>query len=225
MGPIHRVGVGDAAWGIGYQIGVYYESPDSGWNFGASYKSPQWFEDFEINSTDHLGGYRRLKMDLDYPAIISMGVGYTGFERVKLACDVRYIDYENTSGFQEAGFTPTGAVTGFGWSSIWAVSTGVEYKIHDGFFWRWGYTYNQSPIDETNMFYNSPAPALIQHHLSTGFSVDCGGGWMTSMAFHYGFRNSVSGNWVHPALGSVPGTDITASLATYGLACGISKKF
>ncbi len=216
---------GDAAWGLGFQVGAYFESPISGWNFGASYKSPQWFEDFSFNSSDELGGPRTLEMDLDYPAIISLGVAFCGFERVSIACDVRYIDYENTDGFQTAGFDSTGAVTGFGWSSIWTFATGVELAISERFKWRVGYTFNESPISDVNVFYNSPAPALIQHHLSTGFSHEFGPGWLCSVAYHHGFRNSVSGNWWHPAAGQIPSTRVVGTLATHGLVGGISKRF
>ncbi len=216
---------GDAAWGIGFQVGVFYESPRSGWNLGASCKSPQWFEDFKFNSSDHLGAPRNFAMDLDYPSILSLGVAYRGLQRTSIACDIRYIDYENTDGFQAAGFNAAGAVTGFGWASIWTVSTGVEFKLHKRLRWRAGYTFNESPVSSGNMFFNSPAPALIQHHLSTGFTCELGTGWMWSLAYHHGFQNSVSGSWSHPAIGSVPGTDVTGTLATHGLAVGISKRF
>ena len=215
----------DAVWGIGFQVGAYFESPTSGWNLGFSYKSPQWFNDFKINGTDHLGAPRVLAMDLDYPSILSLGLAYRGFSRVNLACDVRYIDYENTDGFQSSGFDSWGAVTGFGWSSIWTVSTGVEFILSECWRWRAGYTFNESPISNVNMFYNSPAPAIIQHHLSTGFTCHLGQNWMFTAAYHHGFRNSVSGNWWHPTAGQVPGTQITGTLATHGLVGGISKRF
>ena len=216
---------GDAAWGLGLQVGVYYECPCSNWNLGASYKSPQWFEDFKFNAMDENGDPRQLEMDLDYPSILSLGVAYRGFRRTKIACDVRYIDYENTDGFQAAGFDTTGAVTGFGWSSIWAVSSGVEFAVNERLHWRIGYTFNESPIADGIMFYNPPAPALVQHHLSTGFTGKVGQGWMCSLAYHHGFRNSVSGNWWHPSAGPVPGTRVTGSLATHGLVGGISRRF
>ncbi len=215
----------DAVWGIGFQVGVYFESLYSGWNVGVSYKSPQWFEDYKINGSDHLGAPRLLELDLDYPSILSLGVAYRGLKRTKIACDVRYIDYGNTDGFQSAGFDATGAVTGFGWSSIWTVSTGVEYMLHENLRWRTGYTFNESPIGSENIFYNSPAPGLIQHHLSTGFTYELGQGWMYTAAYHHGFRNSVSGNWWHPTAGQVSGTQVTGTLATHGLVGGISKRF
>lgn len=215
----------DAVMGAGFQIGAYFEDPCSPWSFGASYKSTQWFQDFKINSIDSTNTPRQLVMDLDYPSIISLGTAYSGFDRFRIAWDIRYIDYANTDGFQSAGFDATGAVTGFGWSSIWATAIGVEYAITRNFHWRVGYTFNESPIDQSVMFFNSPAPALVQHHLSTGFTKEFSDGWRLSAAFKYGFENSVSGPWHAPGIGPVPGTNIEASLATYGLSFGISKRF
>src|SRR5262249_31357286 len=61
------------AWGQGFQAGVYY-SPGAGWNFGASVKSPQWFEPFRFNAQDELGRPRSFKFHFDVPMIVSVGV-------------------------------------------------------------------------------------------------------------------------------------------------------
>lgn len=216
---------GDASWGLGFQTGVYYQSPCRTWNFGASYKSPQWFQEFQINGVDHQGAPRRYLMDLDYPAIASLGLAYLGFQRVKVATDIRYIDYANTDGFQPAQFDSTATVTGFGWSSIWVFATGVELAVTERLQWRIGYTFNENPIDSPTMFFTSPAPAIVQHHLSTGFTCRLLGEWSCSLAYHHGFRNRVAGSWWHPTLGKMPGTEVTASLATHGLVGGISRRF
>ncbi|SMP58819.1 long-chain fatty acid transport protein [Neorhodopirellula lusitana] len=215
---------GDSAWGIGFQAGVFYESAEPGWNLGLSYKSPQWFQDFKMNGWDDTGGARQLQMDLDYPSILSIGGAYTGFQRLQIATDIRYIDYENTDGFQSAGFDANGAVTGFGWDSIWVLSSGVAIDVNDRLQWRFGYTYNQSPIDSANIFYNSPAPAIIQHHLSTGFTREVADGWMCSLAYKHGFQNTVSGKW-WGSTGEVAGTRIASTLATNSLSAGLTKRF
>ncbi|MFV0445321.1 MAG: OmpP1/FadL family transporter [Planctomycetaceae bacterium] len=215
----------DSAWGLGFQVGVYYESCESPWSFGASYKSSQWFETYTMNSYDHLGAPRTLDFNMDYPSITSLGLGYRGLPHTKIAADMRYIDYENTAGFETAGFDPTGAVTGFGWESVWVFATGVEYTISPRLQWRVGYTYNTSPINSQTMFYNSPAPAIIQHHLSTGFSYELGQGWQCSVAYHHGFKNRVSGMWYHPVAGPMAASQVTSTLSTDSIVFGVSKRF
>ncbi len=217
---------GSSALGIGFQVGAFFESPTSDWNAGVSYKSPQWFEEFKFNAHDNAGGSRRLGIDLDYPSIISVGVAYRGLERIRLACDVRYIDYENAAGFQAAGFDAAQAVTGFGWNSIWVASVGAEFELHECFKWRIGYCVNDNPIPASSAFFNHQAPAIVQNHLSTGVTCEMKSGWLCSMAYHYGFRNSVSGRWWNPATSTqIPGTRITNTLSTHGLTMGISKRF
>ena len=41
-------------FGAGFQAGVFMTT-DAGWNFGASVKSPQWFERFRYNAVDERG--------------------------------------------------------------------------------------------------------------------------------------------------------------------------
>ncbi|MCA9081226.1 MAG: outer membrane protein transport protein [Planctomycetaceae bacterium] len=215
----------DAAWGLGFQAGLFYQPLGRPWSIGASYKSTQWFETYEMNGVDHVGAPRVLTMDMDYPSIISLGFGYVGLPRMAIACDVRYIDYANTQGFKTSGFDSTGAVTGFGWDSIWVFSNGIQFDLHPRCKWRVGYTYNTSPIDSSTIFYNTPAPAIVQHHLSTGFTFDLGQGWNCTLSYHHGFKNTVSGPWQHPLAGSMAGTEVRHSLYTHSLSFGIAKTF
>ena len=214
----------DAVWGLGFQAGVYYENPSTGIHLGASFKSPQWLQTYKINSQDELGAGRTLAFDLDYPLIVSLGAGYSGIERWKFAADLRYIDYANTDGFQPTGFDATGAVTGFGWRSIWVASIGSEYQILPCLALRMGYTFNQNPISNRDSFFNVAAPGIIQHHLSAGFSYETHHDWILSMAVKHGFHNSISGPWHGPA-GPIAGTSVSSRLATYSLTLGLTKRF
>ncbi len=83
--------------------------------------------------------------------------------RQRMVClrDSRYIDYENTAGFQSAGYDATGAVTGFGWKSIWVVAAGMAYRATDCLALRCGYSFNTSPISDC-LLYNSPSPRARQ---------------------------------------------------------------
>lgn len=215
----------DAEWGLGFQLGVYWEDPDTGIHLAASYSSTQWLNEFKINSNYSTGAPRQLQFDLDYPAIMSFGAAYTGFERVDLSTDVRYIDYKNTDGFQKpagylAGTTPV--VEGFGWDSIWVLAMGVQYHWCEHLRLRAGYTFNESPIGSDMMFFNMASPAIVQHHLSAGFEWDTPAGWVFSFAYHHGFQNSVAG----PAIGPFPpGSTVGADLQTHTMVGSVAKRF
>ena len=40
-----------------------------------------------------------------------------GVERLLVAFDLRYVDYRNTNGFRDTGFSPQGALRGLGWDA------------------------------------------------------------------------------------------------------------
>lgn len=219
----------DAEWGLGFQLGIYWEDPCRGLHLGASYSSTQWINEFKINSQYGDGSPRQLQFDLDYPAILSFGAAYTGLERFDLSMDIRYIDYENTNGFERpeaylAGQTPV--VDGFGWDSIWVWAMGVQYHCNEHLRLRAGYTYNDCPIGSDMMFFNGAAPALVQHHVNVGFEWDTPHGWVFAFAYHHGFQNSVVGPTYFPLPpnGPPPGT-VGADLQTHTMVGSISKRF
>ena len=211
-------------WGIGFQVGVYYET-DSCWHFGASYKSPQWFEEFTFYGTDPTGAPRTDRLYMDYPGIISLGTAYSGFSRLLWALDLRYIDYDNAQLFgHEAQVDPTtGALAGLGWRSVFAVSTGVQYQLTDALSLRLGYLYNQNPIDDADTFANAASPAVYQHIVSLGFTwqLTCRTG--LSLAYLRAFENTIEG----PGPVVPPGlpTTVSSSIAVNALVMGLQVKF
>ncbi|KAA3607294.1 MAG: hypothetical protein DWQ01_16505 [Planctomycetota bacterium] len=215
----------DSSWGYGAQIGVFYSDAQSGWNFGASYKTKQDFQDFNWNSTDEIGNFRRLTLDLDFPAIASIGVGYSGFKDLELIADVRYIDYKNTDGFGEAKFNRDFSVNGFGWDSIFVLALGLQYQLSESFWVRAGYAYNENPIPDANSTFNLPAPAVIQHHASFGLSWALSNSSFLDLGYRHGFENSVEGQMGHPTMGKVPGSSVKNSLSTDSLLLGIRVNF
>jgi long-chain fatty acid transport protein len=195
-------------WGVGVQGGATY-TIDGGWKLGTSLKSPRWFETFGFDSQDELGRPRHFTFRANIPLEASAGVSYAGFERWLLEADFHYIDYADTPGFSRSGFDQTGALRGIGWRSIWAVALGAQYRITDCWSLQMGYTYNDSPIDRTNAFFNVASPTIIEHALSVGVTY-----WVTnvfnlSLAYGHGFQHSVSGPIVTPAA-TIPGSTVAS---------------
>lgn len=213
-------------WGLGFQVGVYYEL-ENGWHLGASYKSPQWFEEFTYYSEDVLGNPRTDYLKMDYPAIVSVGAAYYGLPRTVWAVDARYVDYAGAQMFgQAAGFNDNYAVTGLGWRSVFAVATGVQYQLTDALSLRCGYLFTENPIPEAATFYNIGSTAIYKHMLSVGASW-----WITPrtslmVAYVKAFENSISGAWESPLFGGpVPGTSVTARQSVDCLVTGLQVKF
>ncbi len=214
----------DSAWGYGAQFGAMYKG-DDGWNFGVSYKTEQTFDNFEYNSVDTNGAYQELTLDMDFPAIASLGASYTGLDKWTFAFDAKYIDYSATDGFGEASFEEDFSVGGFGWDSIMVYSLGVNYDLDDCVALRAGYAYNDNPIPDANATFNVPAPAIIQQHMSAGISYCVQENWFLDLAYHHGFENEIEGEMGHPFMGSVPGTSVNNKMSTDSLVIGFRVNF
>lgn len=218
--PTYEDAPKDWAPGFGVQAGVAFHGA-TGFSVAASFKSAQLFKEFEFDGQDELGNDRMLTFNLDYPMIVSAGVAYAGIERLVLAADVRYIDFENTDGFSESGYDNTGAVQGFGWNSILVGAVGIQYEVAPGVPLRAGYSYSENPIADEMTFFNTPAPAIIQHHISGGVGYEVGPNLRLAVAVQYGLKNEVTGAWITP-LGSVPGTSVSSELSTLTVIAGVS---
>ncbi len=212
--PSYPAASRESALGYGFQAGIHVTNLN-GFHLGASFKSPQWFQDLEFEADDEAGNTRTFAFNLDYPMIVSFGVGYSGLDRWEFAADVRHIDFAHTDGFEKVGFDQTGAVQGFGWNSIWMLAAGAQYNVTERLPLRIGYSYNENPIDDELSFYNCSSPAIIQHRISGGFSYALSQKLNASFALQYGFKNSIEGNWQHPQFGALTPTTVTSELSTF----------
>lgn len=220
------------ATGFGGQIGLFYDS-GTGFSAGASYKTNQSFSKFDFENT-YLDGSEapNVEFQMDYPAILSFGVGYSKGD-VDLALDYRMVDYENTEGFDKTGWTPTGSVSGFGWENISILSAGIQYKGIDKLPLRLGYTYSGNPIPEEITFFNIPACAIIKNAFQLGLTFEASDNWTFDAVYHYGDSgDATEGKMLNPMFisadnpyGEFPGSSISYDMTTSMLMFGISYTF
>jgi long-chain fatty acid transport protein len=210
-------------WGAGFQAGVYYVL-DAGWRVGASFKSQQWFENYHWQTVDQFGRPRTAAYQLDLPMIPSIGVGYSGIDRLLLAADFRYVDFHNTPGLAQSGFDPTGAVRGLGWNSVFAMTLGAQYHLTDALSVRGGYTYNGNPIPDSQTMFNVASNTIIEHTLSVGASYKVTESFSLSLAYAHGFQNSIEGPILTP-FGAVPGSSVRARAMVDSILFGASVRF
>jgi long-chain fatty acid transport protein len=215
------------ALGFGAQFGVFYDS-GTGFKAGASYKTTQTFGDFEFDNVYLDGSTDTSKFNLDYPSILSFGVGYSA-GNFDLALDYRLVNYENTDGFEASGWTPTASVAGFGWENINIISAGVQYKGVDRLPIRLGYTYSSNPIQEQLAFFSVPATAIIKNAFQVGLGYEISDRWTLDGVFHYGDSgDATSGQLLNPQfaspdnpLGAIPNSnvsyDMTTSMVMFGI--------
>lgn len=220
-----------SAIGFGGQIGLYYDT-GVGFKFGTSYKTPQYFGDFEFKNTHLDNSTAKNKFRMDYPGIWSLGAGYSEGD-FDLAFDFRLVDYENTKGFSKTGWTDTGSVAGFGWKNIQIYSVGIQYKGVEKLPLRIGYTYSSNPIDSDVAFFNIPATAIIENAFQFGLSYIVNDKIKLDGLFHYGSSaGDTSGPMLFPGAvssgnpyGAIEGSKVSYDMTTSMIMVGFNYSF
>jgi long-chain fatty acid transport protein len=208
------------ATGFGGQIGVFYDSK-TGFKAGLSYKTTQSFSKFEFDNTYLDGTTGNNSFNMDYPAIYSIGLGYSKSD-FDVALDYRLVDYENTDGFSKTGWTPTASVSGFGWQNISIVSAGIQYKGIDKLPLRVGYTYSSNPINNDVAFFNIPATAIIKNAFQVGLTYELNERFNLNAVYHHGDSGGkTSGELLNPGFiansppyGAIPGSNVSYDMTT-----------
>jgi len=219
-----------SATGFGAQFGLFFDS-GNGFKAGASYKTEQFLSEFEFENTylDNTTGTNLFTMN--YPAIISFGLGYST-ESFDIAADYRFVDYENADGFGESGWTSTASVAGFGWQNMNIISAGIQYKGINKLPLRVGYTYSSNPIQEELAFFSVSAPAVINNAFQLGLTFEVSDNIALDAMYHHGSSGDTSGKLLSPLaitpsnpLGALPGTNVTYNMATDLIMVGFSYTF
>jgi len=220
------------ALGLGGQLGVYYNS-GKGIKLGASYKTQQEFKDFDFANT-YLDGSKaaNVQFKMNYPAILSLGMGYSK-DKIDVALDYRFVNYEKTAGFKEKGWTNTFAVAGFGWKDISVVSAGIQYKGINKFPIRAGYTYSSNPISSELAFFSTPATAVIKNAFQFGFGYEFNKNFNLNAVYHHGTSSGLtSGPLLSPMMkspdnlyGTVPQSNVSYEMTTDLIMIGINYSF
>ncbi len=216
--------------GFGGQIGLFYDS-GVGFKAGASYKTPQTFGSFEFDNIYLDNTTDTNEFDLDYPGILSFGVGYTTND-FDFAVDYRWVNYEDADGFSAIGWTPTFSVEGFGWENMNVVSAGIQYRGIDRVPLRLGYTYSSNPINEDSAFFSIPATAVIKNAFQFGLSYEVSDRWGLDGMFHYGTSGDTTSGPIYnpqligsfPPFGAVPGSEVSYDMNTSMIMVGLNYK-
>ena len=140
-----------------------------------------------------------------------------------IGIDARWFNYEDTAGFAKAGYNADGSVAGFGWKNIWAVGGGVQQQVSRSIKVMAGYNYSQNPVPDKYTFFNTPAPAIVQHHVSGGF-IQSLGKTDLMVTYYHAFQNSITGPWIS-GQGAIPSTSVTSKMSENSVTIGFGKTF
>jgi long-chain fatty acid transport protein len=197
-------------WGGGFKVGTTYKITEQLYA-GFSYMSKQWFETWRFNARDANGNPIEYSTSFSLPQIFSLGLAYSGIERLLLAADVRYFDYAGTD---LLGTRPVDG--GAGWRSIWSVAVGSRYCVTDRLSVQVGYVFNENPISSNLTLFNTELPAITMHTISAGTYFQINESIGLSLAYIHGFNNTVSGS-VTPLLGTTTAIQSEYDSFAFGL--------
>jgi len=209
------------AFGMGVNAGVNYVF--GAVSLGLSYHSPIWFQKFNWNRKDLGGASHLLNFKMNLPQVVSMGTGVAVTKSTRIAMDARWFDYANTEGFSKSGYNADGSVAGFGWQNIWAVGGGVQQIVTKSTKLMAGYNYSGNPVPARYTFFNIPAPAIVQHHVSGGITQTVNN-WNVTVTYYHAFQNSITGQWIS-GKGAIPGTSVTSKMSENSVTIGFAKSF
>ena len=198
----------DLSTGFGFKIGAIYEATDR-LNLGIAYQSKTYMSEFDdyADLFAESGGF-------DIPANIRLSASYQSSSSMSI-----HFDYERTwfgdvnsvgNPIQNIFACPTAGAggtdlssclggnngAGFGWQDMDIYKFGIEWAYNDKMLLRAGYSFTDQPIEGDQILFNILAPAVVEQHITFGFTRTLSNDHEFSMSFMY--APSVNASGVNP---------------------------
>ena len=172
--------------------------------------------------------------DFDIPANISAAISLHPTPDLLLAFDFQRIFYGGVNSIANLGPIPTpmgpapapgtsllGADNGigFGWQDINVYRLAAKYNVNSKWTVRAGYSYNDSPIPDSQILFNIIAPAVVKHHVTAGFTYAPSKASEWSVAYMHAFEEKITTD------ASAFGIPASTSMYQNALEIGYSWKF
>lgn len=212
------------AFGYGLSLGVLYNITEE-FTVGASYKSKQDFSDleFQLSHGDiaDISGQNQLPitgcaggvcpagkytLELDFPAMYSVGLAYQLNNMVHLSFDVKLIEWSSTLKRLDIK-GPSGELISLpaNWDDQTIIALGVEFSVNPRLNLRLGYNQADAPFDASSTDSNYILPAVTQTHFAFGGDYHLGKYW--EIGFHG--SKALDETYTSPTTGAKIGLGIT----------------
>ncbi len=202
----------DDAFGYGVRVG-YYGRLTPTFAIGAAYASRMEFEEF-----DEYKGLFAEKGDFDIPENYNIGFAWQATPTFLVGVDYQRVNYSDVASVGNPSTNFMGCLfnglglgmdpytmgtnsyclggddgAGFGWQDVDTWKLGMEYKYSSQLTLRAGYSHADQPIQSRDVEFNILAPAVIEDHVTLGFTYTRANGDEVTMAYMHGFANDVKG--------------------------------
>jgi long-chain fatty acid transport protein len=229
----------DSATGFGFKIGAQGEI-HPGVILAGSYQSKMSMTKFE----DYSGLFAE-QGDFDIPATWTLGLAWNTSPRSTLVFDIQTIYYSEVAsvgnhisplltGQCNPGAGPGGSGVGpgclgqttgagFGWDDMTIYKLGYQWSSGENASWIWraGYSYGEQPIPTTEMEFNILAPAVIEQHVSFGFTNTLSSNSEWNFVVTHALEKSVTG----PNQFTGGAQTIELEMSQWDIEASYSKKF
>jgi long-chain fatty acid transport protein len=139
----------------------------------------------------------------DVPSNYGVGIAVKAMPETTVAFDFQRINYGDVASVGNPLVLPTNlganSGAGFGWQNINVYKIGVSHAYSSGFTVRAGYDHCDQPIPNSQTFFNTLAPGVVQDHLSLGGTWTLADKSEISVAYVHAFSKTVNGP------GAIPG--------------------
>jgi long-chain fatty acid transport protein len=195
----------DLAFGYGIKLGLHAELSER-LSLGLMYQSKIWMGEFDDYSDLFAN-----QGDMDVPPDLKIGLTWQATDAMAWSFDIEHIWYSDVDSvgnpiallFQ----CPTAGVGGmelnnclggsngggFGWDDMTVYKLGLRWKAGEDWTWRFGYSYGEQPIPESEMSFNILAPGVMEDHITAGFTLERTPGRQFNMAVMYAPNVKVTG--------------------------------
>jgi long-chain fatty acid transport protein len=143
--------------GYGLRLGMHWHITPS-LTYALTGQIPTFFANFQ-KYRDLLPGR------MNFPPNFTTGIAWNFVSRLSLLLDYEYIWYRAIKVFKRQP-----AHSGFGWSNMHVIKTGLMYEFNEMWSGNVGYNYGKSPIKNNVVFANVLAPAVVEHHFAAGIT-------------------------------------------------------
>ncbi len=211
----------DTSYGAGLRLGIQGDVAP-GLTLGAAYTSK-----IKMSEFDKYQGLFAEQGDFDIPASATIGLAWHATQDSALTFDIQRIWYSNVRSIanpllpnlQTAQLgNDNGA--GFGWEDMTIYKLGYQWKTGSDWTWRVGVSHGNQPIPDSEVLFNILAPAVMENHVTFGFTKEMSKNNELSMAFMYAPTKKVSGP--NPLS---PGQNIELEMKQYEIEASWAWKF
>jgi len=214
----------DDSFGFGAKLGWQGEV-NSDLTLAASYQSKISMDEF----SDYAGLFAE-QGGFDIPATWTLGLAYEIASTGTVTFDVQEIMYSDVSSIGNS-FLPNLQTSqlgnsdgaGFGYEDMTVYKLGYQWSTNPDWIWRVGFSVGDQPIPDSEVMFNILAPAVMEQHITGGFTFKTSTDSEFNFAAMYAPTNSVTGpNYLS---GATPDQNIKIEMTQWEFEASWAWKF